>query len=116
MEISYTTKGLTDDALGQELDKLWNDELWETSSKLHQDAKHAGIDLSLLSDLTRTQAIDIQRRGEGIGVLATALVVIFAKAFAPKVAKAAQDLWELVLLPRIVREKGRNTIVEKQKR
>lgn len=114
VERAYSTNGISDKELDRELDKLWK-ELWTSGSSLEADAKAAHIDLSKLDGLTRKQAIEARREGEGLGVLATTLVIIFAKALAPEVAKVVHDLWEKVLLKRILREKGNKTIVSKNR-
>jgi hypothetical protein len=113
-EKAYSTSGISDAELDKELDKLWN-ELWAQGSTLEEDAEAAHVDLSRLRGLKRKDAIETKREGEGIDPLTTALIVIFAKALAPEVAKVAHDLWEKVLLPRILRERGAKTLVRKNK-
>jgi hypothetical protein len=113
-DLSYLLKGLSEEDIEQELDKLWRGELWDSSSTLHQDAVKKGIDLAKLKDLTRADAISIKRTAEGLGA-ETVILVIFAKALAPVVADALRDLWKEILLPRLRREKGSGRIVEKKR-
>lgn len=89
------------DDLGAKLDELWA-ELQRENSTVRKDADGLGIDLTLIDGVRRDDAILLRREGAGLDPATTAVIV----AFAPVAAKIAKDLWDHVLLPRILRAWG----------
>ena len=106
--LRYQTDGYTLSELDQVLDQLWG--LLAMDSSLRHAALNAGIDIASLEGRTRREAITLEREGSGFNPASTALVV----AFAPVFAAVAKDLWEKVFLPRLLREKGQDSLTPKK--
>lgn len=104
-ELRYSS-GLTLNELNSKVDKLWS-QLWD-DPRMQQEAAAAGIDLSTITRI-RTDVVTLRREGAGIDPVSTAIVV----AFAPVIAKIARDIWERILLPKILQDKGKDTLVKK---
>src|SRR5206468_749057 len=86
--------------LQKEVDQLWVQ--LKTDSRLQEDAKKAGLDVSKLQPLDLKSAITLKQEGAGIEPATIAVVV----AFAPVAGKVLSDLWTNVFLPRIKRKFG----------
>jgi hypothetical protein len=105
--IRYSYKEVDQQQLESELDTLWQ-QLKEDD--LAAEARAEGIDLSSLAGYSRDQVITVTKEGHGFDPVTTALVV----AFAPVAARVAKDLWTKILLPRILRNKGKNALTPKR--
>ncbi len=103
--ISYSTKGITLAELNQLLDQMWDD--LQHDSDVRRRAEHAGVDLGQLAHLDRNSAICVTREAtQGFDPATTAVII----AFAPVAAKMTRDLWDKVLLPRILHQKGETAL------
>jgi hypothetical protein len=107
-EIRYRPKKIDQRQLDSELDKLWQQLLEDPDWA--SEARDADIDLTELSAHSRKDLLTVSAEGDGLDPATTALVV----AFAPVAAKVARDLWDKILLPRILRNKGRDALVPKE--
>lgn len=107
-EIYYSYKAIDQQQLEAQLDRLWQD--LQGDSALATEAEQAGIVLSEIRKRPRKEVITVRKDGEGFDPVTTALVV----AFAPVAARVARDLWLKVLLPRILKAKGKDSLEPKE--
>jgi|SRR5882672_3761464 len=101
----YKPLGLTVEDVDNELDQLWV-ELNKPGSLLAEKALSDGIDVSQIKGQRRADFITVHSEGAGLDPATTAIVV----AFAPVVAKILRDLWDRILLPRILRAYGGDSL------
>jgi hypothetical protein len=107
-EIRYSYKKIDQAQLESKLDEFW--EGLQQYLDLAAEARAEGIDLDALHGKSRKEAITVKKEGDGFEPATTALII----AFAPVVAKVTRDVWEKLLLPRILREKGQDALTPKK--
>ena len=107
-EIRYSYKNIDQQQLESKLDELWRQ--IQEDSEIATEAEASGISLSDVRGKLRREFITVTREGDGLDPVTTALIV----AFAPVVAQVARDLWAKILLPRILRDKGRDALIPKK--
>lgn len=120
METSETLRyNLADTPLEQyeaELDQLWAD-LKDPNSDVSQDAKAHGINVELVRQLERKQAIDLRTEESAFDPTFVTLVVALAP-LAIEIVKASapiiKDLWIEVLRPRLVQAMGGHVLRPKE--
>jgi hypothetical protein len=107
-QIRYNYKNINEKQLESMLDEYWKQ--LQEDSDLATEAKAEGISLEDVRGKSRDEVITVEKEGEGFDPATTALIV----AFAPVVAKVVRDLWEKILLPRILRKKGQDALTPKK--
>lgn len=108
MELLYTMRNaMTVDELAEELDSLWAG--LPESDKAMAILANSPETVGAIRETSRKQAIDVTRRGAGLGAESTAIVV----SLAPVVAKIIKDLWDHYFLPRIRQKYGEDIIQPK---
>lgn len=108
-QIRYSYKNIDQSELEAKLDEFWAQ--LQQDSELGAEARKQRIPLDDLRGKKRGDVITVAKEGEGFDPVATALIV----AFAPVAAKAARDLWTKLLLPRILKAKGKDALTPKKK-
>jgi hypothetical protein len=109
-QIRYGYKNINLSELEAKLDELWVQ--LQQESALATEATKQGISLGELRGKKRNEVIEVRKEGEGFDPATTALIV----AFSPLVAKVAKDLWTNILLPRILKAKGKDALTPKEKK
>ncbi len=88
------------------------DEL-KSDPALRAMATQANLDLDeidrVLATTGKDKLIEVESRGAGLDPATTAVIV----AFAPVAAKIVRDIWDHVILPRIRKDHGSNTLSPK---
>jgi len=108
-QIRYSYKNINQSELEAKLDELWTQ--LEQDSELVAEARKLRIPLEDLRGKKRGDVIAVTKEGEGFDPATTALIV----AFAPVAAKVARDLWTKLLLPRILKAKGKDALTPKKR-
>jgi hypothetical protein len=100
------------DEFSGEIENLW-EQLQKPGSKLREEAIEKGLPAKELDELRKHKYDEVieLRRGAALDPASVALVV----AFAPVAAKITKDVWEHLILPRLVKRFGRGTIEPKDK-
>jgi hypothetical protein len=107
-EIRYSYKNIDQVQLESKLNEFW--EGLQQYLDLATEARAQGIDLEALHGKSREAVITVKKEGEGFDPVTTALII----AFAPVLAKVTRDVWEKLLLPRILRDKGQDALTPKK--
>jgi hypothetical protein len=105
--IRYSYKEINQQQLESELDTLWQQ---LKDDDLAAEARAEGINLNSLVAYRRDQVITVTKEGHGLDPVTTTLIV----AFSPVAARVAKDLWTKILLPRILRSKGKDALSPKK--
>jgi hypothetical protein len=108
-QISYSYKNIDQSELEAKLDEFWAH--LQQDSELAAEARKQGIQLDDLRGKKRAEVITVAKEGDGFDPATTALIV----AFAPLAAKVARDIWTKLLLPRILKAKGKDALTPKMK-
>jgi hypothetical protein len=115
-EIRYKWADIPAEEYDKDLDELWG-ELQNPDSALSREAGDLGIDMEPLRGVDRKDAISLRTEGEAFEPATVAIVVALApvatetiKALTPII----HDIWKHVLLPRILRRKGGQSLVPKE--
>lgn len=108
--LAYVPSGVSVGELNEEVRKLWEE--LESDPEFQKKAKEAGIDLEEVRKKLKdegtapAQAITIK---QGAGGFAIVPILVF---FAPIAQQVLLDLWKEVLLPRIRRRWGSDSLKE----
>lgn len=98
--------------LNEAVDAIWK-ELRE-SGALATRATDAGVDVDALLSAPREAVIGLESRGPGLDPLTTAIVVSLATTLATSLAsglaKMSADIWSDIILPRLRRKFGADSI------
>lgn len=105
--LRYHSQALNVRELNDILNDLWP-QLSDNNSKIRKSAEDAEIDMSELLNLEASEAISVRQDKAGFDPATTAIIV----SFAPVAAKITHDLWDKVLLPWILRHKGKDALQE----
>ena len=100
----YSRGVLSAEQLQSEITHFWHE--LETNTAIEGELKASGINLGLLSETERTNAITVDVGASGVDPTATLLIITFA----PAANRALKDLWTTVLLPRIRRRWGDDAV------
>jgi hypothetical protein len=108
MELQYNVQGISVADMLTEINALW-DELLVSNSDLHRRATQLGIDIDAIT-MPGTEAIQVRRDGSGFDAATTAVIV----SFSPVAAKVLSDLWSKLILPRLIRKNGDDSILPRK--
>jgi len=108
--LTYTPTGVTAREVGEKLDQVWN-ELNKPGSPLAERAQSLQVDLSQVKGKSRADLVTVNEQGSGLAPATTAIIV----AFAPTAAKILRDLWDRILLPRILHDLGSDSLTPKKR-
>ena len=104
MERTYSIgSGVSREAIENEVSKAWSD--LRSDAGVRDQLAAAGVDLSAVRDVTATDAITV--RSAGSGFAGEAIVVALA-------IKVASDVWEKLILPRLLKRFGADAVVEQK--
>ncbi len=117
MSEKYTPRSITLSELDIAINKIWNELQQhgsiirkEAEEALREEAISAGVSLDQLFSKPREEAIKTEQDGEGIDPISTAIIVSFIIPVAGHITKS---LWDKVILPWILNDKGSRALVKK---
>ena len=105
---AYSVKGVSVLELQEEIRATWRD--LSQDSIRSEDLAKAGIDVKALSAAESEAPIKIERQGGGFDF--TPIIV----SFAPAAAAIIMDVWKRLILPRIRRKWGEDSIWERNEK
>ena len=92
-----------------EIARFWNE--LGSSSEIRAELGKAGFQPELLSDIQYADSITVRVDSSGADPASVLLIV----AFAPTANRALRDMWEKILLPRILRRWGDDAVGEQKR-
>lgn len=115
-ELRYMWADIPVEEYARDLDEMWA-ELQRPGSALNEEAREFGIDASALRNIDRRDAIDVRTEGEGFDPVTVTLIVALAPVATEAIKVAApiiHDVWNHILLPRILQRRGANALTPKE--
>lgn len=103
--LAYELHNVAAADLEREIDSIWND--LQAPGRTRDAAIARGIPIDELPE--RQQAVTFTADKAGFTSVETAIIV----AFAPVIAKVARDLWDHIILPRLLQRFGQTALKRK---